>query len=53
MPSKKITWFDNVNPNVFLSTVGIIALFLAVVVFAPNAFELITQRMNRWIELFF
>ena len=49
MPSKKITWFDNVNPNVFLSTVGIIALFLAVVVFAPNAFELITQRMNRWI----
>ena len=49
MPSKKITWFDNVNPNVFLSTVGIIALFLAVVVFAPNAFELITQRMNGWI----
>ncbi|MEG0482292.1 MAG: choline BCCT transporter BetT [Acinetobacter sp.] len=49
MPSKKATWFDNVNPNVFLSTVGIITLFLAVVIFAPNAFELITQHMNQWI----
>ena len=49
MPSKKAKWFDNVNPNVFFSTVGIIALFLAVVVFAPNAFELMTQQMNQWI----
>ena len=47
MPSKKAKWFDNVNPNVFFSTVGIIALFLAVVVFAPNAFELMTQQMNQ------
>ena len=49
MPSKRTTWFDNVNPNVFLSTVGIIALFLAIVIFAPNAFELITKQMNQWI----
>ena len=49
MPSKKTTWFDNVNPNVFLSTVGIIFIFLMVVIFAPNAFELITQQMKQWI----
>ncbi|MDM1246204.1 choline BCCT transporter BetT [Acinetobacter sp. R933-2] len=49
MPSKKRSWFDNVNPNVFFSSVGIIVLFLAVVIFTPNAFELITQHMNQWI----
>ena len=49
MPSKKTTWFDNVNPNVFLSTVGIIFIFLMVVIFAPDAFELITQQMKQWI----
>ncbi|RKG38862.1 BCCT family transporter [Acinetobacter rongchengensis] len=53
MPSKKTTWFANANPNVFLSTVGIIALFLAIVIFAPNAFELITQQMNQWITTSF
>lgn len=49
MPSKKHTWYDNINPNIFLSTVGIITLFLAVVIFAPNAFDLITKQMNQWI----
>ena len=41
------------NPNVFLSTVGIIALFLAIVIFAPNAFELMTRQMNQWITTSF
>lgn len=49
MPSKKTSWFDNVNPNIFLSTVGIIVLFLAVVILAPDAFALITKQMNQWI----
>ena len=49
MPSKKSSWFDNVNPNVFFSTVGIIVLFLAFVIFTPNAFELMTKEMNQWI----
>ena len=53
MPSKKTAWFANVNPNVFLSTVGIIALFLAIVIFAPNAFELMTRQMNQWITTSF
>ncbi|WP_158628038.1 hypothetical protein [Acinetobacter baumannii] len=39
MPSKQASWFANVNPNVFLGTVIIIALFLAVVVIAPSSFE--------------
>ncbi len=49
MPSNKSSWFANINPNVFISTVGIIAIFLALVVFAPNSFELLTQHMNQWI----
>ena len=49
MPSKNPSWFANVNPNVFLSTVIIIAIFLAVVIFAPNSFELITHNLNQWI----
>lgn len=53
MPSKKTTGFANVNPNVFFSTVGIIALFLALVIFAPNTFELITRQMNQWITTSF
>lgn len=53
MPSKKSSWFDNVNPNVFFSSVGIIVLFLAVVIFSPNAFELITKHMNQWITASF
>lgn len=49
MPSKNPSWFANVNPNVFLSTVVIIGLFLAVVVLAPNSFDLITKQLNQWV----
>ncbi|MDY6490357.1 BCCT family transporter [Acinetobacter faecalis] len=49
MPSNKSSWFSNINPNVFLSTVAIIAIFLALVIFAPNSFELLTQKMNQWV----
>ncbi|MFA3416549.1 choline BCCT transporter BetT [Acinetobacter baumannii] len=49
MPSKQASWFANVNPNVFLGTVIIIALFLAVVVIAPSSFELLTQQLKQWI----
>ncbi len=49
MPSKQTSWFANVNPNVFLGTVIIIALFLAVVVIAPSSFELLTQHLKQWI----
>lgn len=49
MPSKKTSWFSNVNPNVFFSTVIIIAFFLTVVIISPDAFELLTKQMNQWI----
>ena len=49
MPSKNTFWYSNVNPNVFLSTVIIIALFLTLVVIAPNAFDLLTKQLNQWI----
>lgn len=49
MPSTKPSWFANINPNVFISTVAIIAVFLALVVFAPDAFSSLTQQMNQWI----
>ncbi|QIO08105.1 BCCT family transporter [Acinetobacter lanii] len=49
MSSKNTSWYSNVNPNVFLSTVVIIVLFLALVVLAPNAFDLFTKQMNQWI----
>ncbi|MGE8538899.1 MAG: BCCT family transporter [Acinetobacter sp.] len=49
MPSTKPSWFANINPNVFISTVAIIAVFLALVVFAPDAFSALTQQMNQWI----
>ena len=49
MPSKNPSWFANVNPNVFLCTVVIIGLFLAVVVLAPNSFDLITKQLNQWV----
>ncbi|WP_425916094.1 BCCT family transporter [Acinetobacter sp. TSRC1-2] len=49
MPSKNPSWFANVNPNVFLSTVTIISIFLIVVVLAPNSFELITKHLNQWV----
>ena len=49
MPSKNASWFANINLNVFLSTVAIIVIFLAVVVLAPNSFELMTQQLNQWV----
>ncbi len=49
MPSKNTSWYSNVNPNVFLSTVAIIAMFLALVVLAPSAFEVLTKQLNQWI----
>lgn len=49
MPSKNTSWYSNVNPNVFLSTVAIIAIFLALVVLAPSAFDLLTKQLNQWI----
>jgi len=49
MPSKNSSWFANVNPNVFLSTVAIIVIFLAIVVLAPNSFDLITKQLNQWV----
>ena len=49
MPSKNPSWFANVNPNVFFSTVAIISIFLVVVVLAPNSFELITKNLNQWV----
>ena len=49
MPSKNPSWFANVNPNVFFSTVAIISILLVVVVLAPNSFELITKNLNQWV----
>ncbi|MCH7337818.1 choline BCCT transporter BetT [Acinetobacter sp. NIPH 2699] len=49
MPSKPSSPFANVNPNVFLSSVMIIAIFLAIVVIAPNSFEFMTQQLKQWI----
>lgn len=49
MPSKNTSWYSNVNPNVFFSSVAIIVLFLAVVVLAPNSFEFMTKHLNQWI----
>ncbi|MBC9229640.1 choline BCCT transporter BetT [bacterium SPL81] len=49
MPSKPSSQFANVNPNVFLSTVIIIAIFLAIVVSAPSSFEILTQQLKQWI----
>ena len=53
MPSTKPSWFANINPNVFISTVAIIAIFLALVVFAPDAFSVFTQQLNQWITTSF
>lgn len=49
MPSKNSSWFANVNPNVFLSTVAVIGLFLAMVILAPNSFDLLTKQLNQWV----
>ncbi|OEY91909.1 choline transporter [Acinetobacter proteolyticus] len=49
MPSKPSSQFANVNPNVFLSTVVIIAIFIAIVIIAPSSFEFLTQQLKQWI----
>lgn len=49
MPSKKHTWFANVKPNVFISTVVIIALFLGLILFDPSGFEKVAKSLNAWI----
>lgn len=49
MPSKTSSRFANINPNVFVSTIMIIAIFLAIVILAPDAFELLTQQLKNWI----
>ena len=49
MSSKQTSWYSNVNPNVFLSTVILIGVFLAIVILAPNSFDLITQQLNQWV----
>ncbi|MFX1825309.1 BCCT family transporter [Acinetobacter sp. AS5] len=53
MSSTKPSCFANINPNVFISTVAIIAIFLALVVFAPDAFSVFTQQLNQWITTSF
>ncbi|MCJ8160834.1 BCCT family transporter [Acinetobacter zhairhuonensis] len=49
MPSTKTSPFANVKRNVFLSTVIIIALFLALILFDPSGFEALTKHLNQWI----
>ncbi len=53
MSSKAPSWFANVNPNVFFSTVIVIAIFMGLVLLTPDAFDLITQRLNTWITTSF
>lgn len=53
MSSTKRTGFDNVNPNVFISSVAVIILFIAVVLIAPDAFDLLTKKLNVWITTSF
>ncbi|USE83417.1 BCCT family transporter [Acinetobacter tibetensis] len=49
MPSIKTSPFANVKRNVFFSTVAIIVLFLALILFDPSGFENLTKRLNQWI----
>lgn len=44
---------SNINPNVFYGSVAVIGIFLAVVVIAPDAFELLTKQLNNWITTSF
>lgn len=44
---------SNINPNVFYGSVAVIGIFLAVVVIAPDAFELLTKQLNSWITTSF
>ncbi|TCM59895.1 choline/glycine/proline betaine transport protein [Acinetobacter calcoaceticus] len=49
MPSKKQSWFYNVKPNVFISTVAIIAIFLTLILIDPSGFEAVAKSLNQWI----
>ncbi|OTG84996.1 BCCT family transporter [Acinetobacter sp. ANC 4648] len=49
MPSKDSSWFSNIKPNVFISTVSIITLFLVVILFDPSGFTALTKNLNAWI----
>lgn len=49
MPSKQRTWFDNVNPRVFLSTVFIITIFIAFILINPGQFEQFAKELNQSI----
>ncbi|MFV5490256.1 choline BCCT transporter BetT [Acinetobacter sp. ASP199] len=53
MSSRTTSWYSNVNPRVFLTTVIIIGLFLLMVILAPNSFELMTQQLNQWVTTSF
>ena len=53
MSPKSSSWFANINPNVFISTVVIIAIFLGLVILAPDAFDLLTKQLNQWITTSF
>lgn len=44
---------SNINPNVFYGSVAVIGIFLAVVMIAPDAFELLTKQLNNWITTSF
>ena len=49
MPSIKPSLFANIKRNVFLSTVLILVLFLALILFDPSGFEALTKHLNQWI----
>lgn len=49
MPSEKQSWYGNVKPNVFLSTVAIIVVFLALILIDPRGFERVAASLNDWI----
>ncbi len=49
MPSIKPSLFANIKQNVFLSTVVILVLFLALILFDPSGFEALTKHLNQWI----
>lgn len=49
MPSKQHTWFDNINPRVFISTVCIITIFITLILIDPSRFEHFAKSLNQWI----
>lgn len=53
MSSKSNSWFANVNPKVFFSTVIVIAIFLGMVLIVPDTFASITQFLSTWITTSF